>query len=76
MYRTVPVEEGEREPVDNVWLMATGAFLLLLGLGIVISLFKPEWLNFLWLSVATLFVAALAGWTIGFLLDRLFEEFD
>jgi len=76
MYRTVPVEEGEREPVDNVWLMATGAFLLLLGLGIVISLFKPEWLNFLWLSVATLSVAALAGWTIGFLLDRLFEELD
>lgn len=73
MYRAITIEENEKVQFSILLVVAIGV-LLLLGLALFISLFQPEWLNFLWLSVATVSLAAVAGWVLGHFLDLLFED--
>lgn len=72
MCHTAPVEEGERAQAGSMLFATVGV--LLLGIALFISFVRPEWINFLWLSVATIASAAFAGWGIGRLLDILFED--
>jgi fatty-acid desaturase len=76
MYQTIsaePTQKDENVSVSTLLLVASGV-LMLLVLALYISLLEPEWMNFLWLSVATVSLAAVAGWVIGHFLDALFED--
>lgn len=74
MHQAITVREKDQNPVGNLLFMATGV-LLLLGAALFISIYQPEWLNFLWLSVATISSIAVAGWVIGHMLDSLLDDF-
>lgn len=74
MAHTAFVDRKEKY-ADKAWLTVIG-ILLLLGATTLVSQYKPEWLNFMWLSIATISAAAFAGWIIGFLLDLMFDEVD
>lgn len=73
MAHTVLIDKSEKTHADKALLLVI-AFLVLLGGATLVSFYIPEWLNFMWLSIATLSIAAVSGWLIGFLLDILFEE--
>lgn len=74
MHQAIPIRKKDQNPVGSLLFMAIGA-LLLLGVALFVSVYQPEWLNFLWLSVATISSIAVAGWVIGHMLDSLLDDF-